>query len=173
MANVKNYRKQGGEEWVIGGKQTVESGGELDAKSGAKLKFADEEVLAQNFGAGIALVGAMTGGYAEAEHSGDATTEVLGSDDGGDRNVLIIIKVIAEFTGTTKPKFQIGETDTVDKFFEMGDGEDPPAPDAGEIYVAAGVLTNDKALIITKADASGGTEGGAIQVFAIALPDEA
>lgn len=46
MANVKNYRKQGGEEWVVGGKVTVESGGEQDFESGSELKIAGTQVTA-------------------------------------------------------------------------------------------------------------------------------
>ncbi len=160
MANVKNYRKQGGEEWVVEGELNVQNGGELKV-DGSKMNN------------GVALFGAMVGGYGEAEHGGDETTTVAAADDDGDRKVLIVIKVTDDFTGTNKPKFQIGETGTIDKFFEMGEGETPEEPDAGEIYVAAGTLTDDKALIITKTDASGGTEAGSIEVFAIILPEEA
>jgi hypothetical protein len=52
--NIKNYRKQGGEEWVVGGELTVEdggsvaveSGGEVDIESGGALKIAGTQVTA-------------------------------------------------------------------------------------------------------------------------------
>ena len=46
MANTKNYRKQGGEEWIIGGKMEVESGGEVDVKSGGAFKMAGTSIAA-------------------------------------------------------------------------------------------------------------------------------
>ena len=33
--NTKNYRKQGGDEWVVGGKQTIKAGGEVDFETGS------------------------------------------------------------------------------------------------------------------------------------------
>jgi len=32
VANVKNYRKQGGEEWIVGGKLAVEGSGKIEAE---------------------------------------------------------------------------------------------------------------------------------------------
>ena len=32
MANVKNYRKQGGEDWIVGGKLAVEGSGKIEAE---------------------------------------------------------------------------------------------------------------------------------------------
>ena len=63
MANVKNYRKQGGEEWVIGGKQAVVSGGEVDIESGAVLKFSGVDKTAALAAAVASPAAGVASGY--------------------------------------------------------------------------------------------------------------
>lgn len=65
--NTKNYRKQGGDEWVIGngGKLALESGGNIDAKSGSILTGIALNlrirVATADVNAGLALLPALSG----------------------------------------------------------------------------------------------------------------
>ena len=164
--NTKNYREQGGDRWVVGG--------ELDILAGGELKLAGEGITEQ-LNAGLALVGAMVGGYAEAAFDDGATVQdvIAASGAGEGRVVLLIIKITADVEGTTKPVFQIGEEDTLDKFIEIGEGKTYEDPSAGDVIVASGALTAEKALTLKVASAGATGNGGALQVFAIVLPDEA
>jgi hypothetical protein len=172
--NTKNYRKQGGEEWVIGGKQTIKSGGEVDFETGSALKFEGEAIEAEQINAALALVGAMVGGYAAAEHDDDTSEdaiEVMAANDNGDgdRAILIIVKCTETLAGTTLPTFQIGDGTTVNKFAKIGKDGNPATFAKDAIAVFAGTLTEESPVEITVTDGTG-AKAGAIQVFVIALP---
>ena len=170
--NIKNYRKRGGEEWVVGGGLTVESGGEIDIESGGAFKVDGTPI---DLSSALALVGIMTSAAAEIAHDTTSPATVADSDDTSDRNALLIVKVTETFAGETNlPVMQFGEEDSIDKFLEIGHGKTIATPEDGDIYVAAGVLTQEKDLIVTVTDATGtpGTDpAGAVQLFAIILPD--
>lgn len=172
--NTKNYRKQGGEEWVIGGKQTIKSGGEVDFETGSALKFEGEAIAAEQINAALALVGAMVGGYAAAEHDDDTSEdaiEVMAANDNGDgdRAILIIVKCTETLAGTTLPTFQIGDGTVSNAFAKIGNGGSPATFAKDAIAVFAGTLTEESPVEITVTDGTG-AKAGAIQVFVIALP---
>jgi hypothetical protein len=174
--NTKNYRKQGGDEWVIGGKQAIKSGGEVDFETGSALKFEGEAIAAEQINAALALVGAMVGGYAAADHGDDTSTKKINvmaanGDGEGNRAVLIIVKCTETLAADGDlPTFQIGDGATVNKFAKIGNGGDPSTFAEGEIAVFAGTLTEESPVEIAVTDGTGDNEAGAIQVFVIALP---
>ena len=217
--NTKNYRKQGGEEWVIGGKQTIKSGGEVDFEAGSALKLSGKQTIetggevdfeagsalklsgkqtietggevdfedgsylkfrGQSFdvdqiNAATALVGAMVGGYAAAEHDDDTNEdaiEVMAANDNGDgdRAILIIVKCTETLAGTTLPTFQIGDGTVSNAFAKIGNGGSPATFAKDAIAVFAGTLTEKRPVEITVTDGTVDNEAGAIQVFVIALP---
>jgi len=100
----------------------------------------------------------------------NGTTTLLASSASA-RNVLIAVKVTETFAAGTgaKPTFKLGETDTTDKYaaaavFAGGV--------AGDVFIFAGTLTADKALLVTVVAATG-TATGALSVEAIVLPSTA
>lgn len=123
-------------------------------------------------GAGVgALLAAGLGASAEYDHEVDAGTNTLLASDPADRIVLIIAVVTETFAGTTKPLVKIGETSTVTKFTQIGEGQ--LTGTAGLVYLAAGTLTGTKALLVTVTDGSGGTPAGKVAVTALILPASA
>lgn len=185
---AKVYRKQGGEELVVasggavtvesGGDIVVQSGGEIVVESGGALKLDGSAVTADQLTTGIALVGTMIAGVAEAAHDDDTSEtkiEVLaGNESGdGDRAILIIVKITETFAATTnKPIFAITNGDAV-TYATIGHGGTPATPEEDEIYTFAGELAEEKALVIGVTDGTGGdgsANAGAIEVYAIALP---
>ena len=178
------YRKQGGNELVAasGGKITIESGGQIDVESGGALKLAGTTVTASAADlnattAGVALVGAMVGGVASADHEDDTSEtkiEVLAANGSGDgaRAIMMVVKITETFAAVTnKPIFAITNGDAV-TYATIGYGGSPAAPSADEIYTFAGELAEEKALVIGVTDGTGGSAAGAIEVYAIALPAE-
>jgi len=198
--NVKNYRKQGGDEWVIGGKLTFEDGAEVEglayvgaadivaaldsdandkALAASQGKALDQKIapLTASFDVAAALVGALVAGYAEATHDDDTSQDAIevlapnGTDE-GDRAVLIIVKCTETIAGTTKPIFEIGDGTVAGKFATIGEGGSPADLTEDDIITFAGVLEEEEPLVITVTD--GDTEeAGAIEVFVIALPASA
>jgi len=163
------YRKQGGEELVVadGGKITIESGGALILDG--------SPVTADQLTAGIALVGTMVAGVAKADHADDTSVEKIevlaanGTGD-GDRAIMAIVKITETFAATTNlPTFAITDGDAV-TYATIGHGGSPASPAENEIYTFAGELGEEKALVIGVTDGTGGSEAGAIEVYAIALP---
>jgi hypothetical protein len=124
---------------------------------------------------GIALVGTMTGGTASADHADDTSVtpiEVVAANESGDgaRAILIIVSITETFAAVTnKPIFVISNGDTV-TYATIGYGGSPAAPSEGEVYTFAGSLAEGDPLNITVTDGTGGSEAGAIEVFAITLP---
>ncbi len=195
--NTKVYRRQGGDELVVadGGKVAVESGGEIDFESGSELKingvqvtasaaeinaagdYVDElEVTPEQFNAGLALVGVMVGGQAEASHdddTGEIAIEILAANEsgGGNRALLLIIKCTETLAADGNlPIFEIGDGETAGAFITIGHGGDPATLAENAIIVASGVLIEERPLEITVTDGTIDNQAGAIQVFAVALP---
>lgn len=173
--NTKNYRKQGGDEWVIGGKQTIKAGGEVDFETGSALKFEGEAIEAKQINAALALVGAMVGGYAAAEHDDDTNEDAIkvmaaNGEGDGNRAILIIVKCTETLAGTTLPTFQIGDGTASNAFAKIGKDGNPATFAKDAIAVFAGTLTEKRPVEITVTDGTGDNEAGAIQVFVIALP---
>jgi len=190
---TKNYRKQGGDEWVVGGKLTV--GGEVDIESGGALKIAGAqvtssaaaldaaagfidvlEVTPEQLNVGLALIGVMVGGYAAADHEDDtseAAIEVLPANGEGDGNraILVIVKCTETLAADGNlPIFELGDGATSNAFGKIGHGGAPATFAKGAIAVFAGTLTEQRPVEITVTDGATGNQAGAIQVFVIALP---
>ena len=168
----KTYRTNGGDKLVIA------SGGEIDVESGGDLKLAGVALAAkaEDINAGVSLVGAMTGGSGTAAYgtdtSGDNEVEVLSAnaEDDGARAILLIVKCTETFStsNSTHAKFEIGDGTVDAEFATIGDGGDPDTMTKGDIKVYAGELTEERPIEITVT--AGDADGGALQVFAIALP---
>ena len=195
--NTKNYRKQGGDEWIIGGKQTIETGGEVDFETGSALKLSGKQTIetggevdfetgsylkfrGQSFdvdqiNAATALVGAMVGGYAAAKHDDDTSEdaiEVMAANGEGDGNraILIIVKCTETLAADGDlPTFEIGDGTVSNAFAKIGNGGSPATFAKDAIAVFAGTLTEKRPVEITVTDGTG-AKAGAIQVFVIALP---
>jgi len=166
----KTFRDKGGDRHNIddGGQIRVLSGGEIDIESGGEFKAAGSVV---NLSSALALVGIMTSAAAEIAHDTTSPATVAESDDTSDRNALLIVKVTETFVGDTElATMQFGEEDTVDKFLEIGHGKTIDTPEDGDIYVAAGVLTQEKDMIVTVT--ANDATAGEVQLFVIVLPDE-
>ncbi len=88
MANVKNYKEQGGERDVIGGSLDVISGGEIDVESGASLKLA---------GTAISKTAAQINALPIVEQAAVADTEAAyaEADIDTDAELVAVINVIA------------------------------------------------------------------------------
>lgn len=83
------------------------------------------------------------------------------------RTVIIVVTVVTTFAAGdgAAPIFDIGETDTVEKFkANLNSGT------AGDVLTLAGTLSAGKALLITATAATGTTSTGAIDVTVIAAP---
>jgi hypothetical protein len=102
--------------------------------------------------------------------SGAQTLLAANGADNGDRVVIIHAKVTTTFADGDggQPVFTIGETDTADKF---ADGTDFNDATAGDVFVYYGVLTENKALLVTGTAATG-TGDGVLAVSVIAVPKE-
>lgn len=121
-------------------------------------------------GSGVAaLLAAGLGVSAVYDHEDDdGTNTLLAADADDDRAVIIVASVTETFAGTTKPLVNIGETSTVTKFKQIGEGFLTGTD--GLVYVAAGTLTATKALLVTVVNGSGGTPAGKVNVTAFVLP---
>lgn len=133
-------------------------------------RLVDLESVTAAPGSGLAaLLDAGLGASAEYDHADDAgTNTLLAADADNDRAVLIIATVTETFAGTTKPLMKIGETSTVTKFKQIGEGQLTGTD--GLVYVAAGTLSATKALLVTVTNGSGGTPAGKVSVVALVLP---
>ena len=67
--DTKNYKKQGGEEWVIGGKLTIASGGSIQTADG--VGTANAGVTAVEYGSGVNHKTVLTVNQAAALTLGD------------------------------------------------------------------------------------------------------
>ncbi len=86
-------------------------------------------------------------------HDDTSPVSILAADADKARTVVIIVSV-TEDMGTT-PDFDIGETDTTDKFLaDIGGG----VSEQGESFIAVGTLTAAKAMLCTIADAGAAGE---------------
>jgi hypothetical protein len=138
-----------------------------------------EEGASLNVGVADALVGAMVGGYAAADHADDTSEEAIeilaaNGDGDGNRAVLIIVKCTETFAATTnKPIFEIGDGSDPDAFAKIGHGGSPNTMSAGDVVTFAGELGEKDPLEITVTNGTGGSEAGKIEAFAVALPASA
>jgi len=174
--NTKNYRKQGGEKWVIGGELIVESGGEINIESGGSLNLEGEAIAAEQINASIALVGAMVGGYTAADHGDDTSEDAIealpaNGDGDGNRAILVIVKCTETLAADGDlPTFEIGDVTTSNACAKIGNGGTPATLAEGAIATFAGTLTEQRPVEITVTDGTTGSQAGAIQIFVIALP---
>lgn len=132
MPSVKNYRKQGGEEWVIGGSLDIESGGELDVESGGALKIAGTEVTAT-----AAEINDLDNSATVADGLGRvrvarATYDISGGDDGA---------VGSHGLGVTIPDNAIILDGVVDVITTFADGDDDSATIAIQVEAANDIVS--------------------------------
>lgn len=126
-----------------------------------------------------ALVGAMVGGYAAADHADDTSEEAIeilaaNGDGDGNRAILVIVKCTETFAATTnKPIFELGDGSDPDAFAKIGHGGSPNTMSAGDVVTFAGELGEKDPLEITVTNGTGGSEAGKIEAFAVALPASA
>jgi hypothetical protein len=138
--NIKNYRKQGGEEWVVGGELTVEdggsvaveSGGEVDIESGGALKIAGTQVTAS-----AAELNELDNDAAVADGHGRvrvarATYDISGGDDG---------TVGSHGLGVTIPDNAIIIDGVIDVITTFNDGSDDSATIAIQVEGANDIVT--------------------------------
>lgn len=123
-------------------------------------------------GAGLAsLLAAGLGASAAYAKTTDGAQTLLAANGSGEgaRAVLIVVLVDETFDAGdgAKPSFSIGETDTPAKFVSGLD-----TATAGDMFVYAGSLTEEKALLVTGTAATG-TGAGGISVTVLALPTTA
>lgn len=121
-------------------------------------------------GAGLAaLIAAGLGASASYDKTTNGAQTLLASDPAA-RVVLIVVVVNETFADgdTSQTVFIIGETDTTNKFAASTVFSTGPAA-AGDIFILAGSLTADKALLVTGTPAAGTGTGG-IDVIVFALP---
>ena len=182
--SAKNHNEQGGARTVVGGSLDVVTGGDLDVEAGASLKIAGAAVTATAaelnaaaaaLGVANALVGAMVGGYASADHADDTSEtkiEVLPANESGDgaRAILILAKISQTFAATTNKPIFVIEDGTSVTYATLGHGGSPATPEADEIHAFAGSLAEERPVVIAVTDGTGGAEAGAIEVYVIALP---
>ncbi len=190
------YRRQGGNELVVasGGKVTVESGGEVELAAGTLNiangtvdadalaadavttdKIEDGAVTAAKLadGAGVAaLLTAGLGASANVDHddAGSPLTIVAANGNGeGARAVLAVAICTETMAGTTPPTFKLGEEADDDSLFSTAD---LAGATEGDVFVSAGLLTEEKALIATwTAGANGGeAPAGAYAFTVLVLP---
>ena len=184
-----------------GGEADIESGGELKIDGTAIASTAAEinalyeagaakadfeklaaltasanqlNTLADNIEALAAFVSAGLGVVESVEQADHATTpvEVVGAEEVGNRACLIAAICTTTVAGDTKPTFNLGEADGgADKFIAAAILEDATA---GDVFISAGVLTDNKAMqmAVTEGDAGeGGAEpAGAFDVLVLLLP---
>lgn len=140
MANVKNYRKQGGEKWVVGGELDIASGGVLDFLSGAQLQVAGTNVTT---GAVNLNWLSRTVDFTAAEGGSDVAEVEIQVQDAGGTNVAESVLAVVWLSDDDGG---VGLTATVASGTvqaKTGEGTD------------LGTLTDKKALLVqTKADGS-------------------
>lgn len=136
-------------------------------------KIADAAVTAAKLanGAGLAaLIAAGLGASAAYPKTtnGAQTLLAANANGAGDRAVLVVVHVDEVFaTGDgAQTTFTVGQTGTADKFAAAALFTDAAA---GSVFVLAGVLSEEAALLVTANDASGTGTGG-ISVTVLALP---
>lgn len=137
------------------------------AINGTKLKDATVTAAKLAAGAGLAaLIAAGLGASAAYVKTTNGAQTLLASDAAA-RVALIVVVVDETFAdaGGTQTTFTIGETDTVDKYAAAALFT---GATAGSIFVLAGTLTANKALLVTANDAAGAGTGG-ISVTALVL----
>lgn len=131
--------------------------------------FSFDPVTGQAQVAGLNPAALLLSGLGDAESYPKTTdgAQTLLAAAAAARVVLIIVSVTQTFADGdgAKPVFDIGETDTVEKFkADLNSGT------AGQVFVYAGVLSANKALLVSATAATGTTSTGAIAVAALALP---
>ena len=95
MANVKNYKEQGGERSVIGGSLDVISGGEIDVESGASLKLD---------GTAISKTAAQINALPIVEQAAEAAIDQADAADQGAGYVEADVDSIADLANVNKAK---------------------------------------------------------------------
>jgi len=181
--NTSNYREQGGAKWVVGGELEITGtltaaekieAAHLAADAVTEEKVADGAITADKLAEGAALAAIISAGAgaaaAYAKTTDGAQTLVAASEAGVTKVAVILVVVTEKFetknTGTdTQPVFVIGETDSTNKFMANSVLVDA---EVGDIFVFAGTLTAEKALLVTGTPAVD-TGTGAINVTALVV----
>lgn len=123
-------------------------------------------------GAGLAaLVAAGLGASDAYDNTTDGAQELVAANSAldGDRAVMIIVTVDEAFVtdeANTQTVFTIGQTGAATKFMANTVLVDATA---GSVFVAAGILTEETALLVTGTPASGTGTGG-VSVTVLLLP---
>ena len=136
----------------------------LAAGSIATADLENESVTAAKLDGGVTIAALQESGvanFAAVDHEDDSPVEIVAANGSGEGARDVLILAVASEAAAGEPDVDIGETDTVNKFIEdVGSGtwsED-------DTFVAAGELTEEKALIATIATAG---SGGALDVLAL------
>lgn len=149
--------------------------GDITITNAGVATIADGAVTSAKLAAGAGLAALFTSGvganesYAKTTDGAQTTLAANGSGE-GDRTVLIIVNVDEAFADGDggQTAFTIGETDSATKFAASTVFADALA---GTVFVLAGTLTEEKALLVTGTEATGTGTGG-ITVTVLALPAE-
>lgn len=133
----------------------------------AKLADADAVTALLAAGAGASEV------YSCADVAGSPDSLVAGNGNGEGARVVLVVAICTEDVdaggGGTAPTFKVGETGTVEKFFAAAD---LAAADAGDVFVSAGLLTEEADLLVTWTAGTGDTPDptGAFAITVLVLP---
>ncbi len=148
---------------AIDGTAAAGSTGEASDAGHKHAVAADAITAAMVGGAGFAA------GPTEFDHAGAGATMVAAAAV-GDRLVHGVAIVTEAFAGTTTdPLIQIGQTGTLGKFLEVGEGKTIDGTSLVRIPFH-GVLTSNVALVATVTNGSGGAEAGKLSVSVQLLP---
>lgn len=152
--------RQGDQAPMIDGVPLTPSAEDFNALDGKAATIAAFAALAAA-GLGASASYAKTTDGAQTLLAANATSE-------GDRVVLIIVHVDEAFAdaGGTQTTFSVGETGTADKFAATSVFTDATL---GSVFVLAGTLSEEAALLVTANDAAGAGTGG-ITATVLALP---
>jgi len=158
---------------AVSGDATLASSGAMTIAANAvtTAKVNDAAITSAKLanGAGVAaLLTAGLGASASYVRTTNGAQTVLASD-GAARVALIQVIVDTTFADGdgTQPTFEIGETDTTDKYAATTVFT---GATAGDVFFFAGTLTAAKALLATAVAATGATSTGALSVTALVLP---
>jgi hypothetical protein len=139
----------------------------LAAGSIETADLAAESVTADKLDGGVTIATLQESGVANfkaVDHADTSPVEIVAANGSGEGARSILILAVASETAAGEPDIDIGETGTVNKFIEdIGSG----TWSKDDIFVAAGTLTEEKALIATIATAG---SGGALDVLVLAFP---
>ncbi len=131
------------------------------------LRVKDEGITAAKLASGVTIAALQAAGVAAfhaVDHADSSPVTIVAANGSGEGAREVLILAVASEAAAGGPEIDIGETDTINKFIDdVGAG----AWAEGDKFVAAGTLTEEKALIATITTA--GT-GGALDILVLTFP---